>query len=150
MDELELRKLYAKGAIDEATFRSQMQYIMQIKANGLLGGYDKQLGQAMGNGAVDSGWQPPRYEEPIRPNAINPMMGQQMGQAPLSEYDTPIGTPMNESKPYGYDNAIGQSQALSEYDTPIQSPIQQRGAPTENETDFLNQFVNNAKKAMRR
>jgi hypothetical protein len=148
MDELDLRRLYAKGAIDEATFKSQMQYIMQIKAHGLLGSaYDKQLGMERANGAVDTGWQPPKYE-PIRPTPVDPMMGQQIGNQ--SAYDTPIGTPMGESKPYGYDNAIGQQQALSEYDTPIQSPIQQRGAPTPNETDFLNQFVNNAKKAIYR
>ena len=142
MDELELRRLYAKGAIDEATFINQMQYLAQIKQSGLLGGQQEQIGQA-----PEPKWQPPKFE-PIRPNSINPMMGQQIGNQ--SAYDTPIGTPMGESKPYGYDNAIGQQQALSEYDTPIQSPIQQRGAPTPNETDFLNQFVNNAKKAIYR
>jgi hypothetical protein len=121
MDELELRRLYAKGAIDEATFINQMQYLAQIKQSGLLGGQQEQIGQA-----PEPKWQPPKFE-PIRPNSINPMMGQQMGQAPAQEH-------VFEDSP--------------ELINSMETYMSGRGAPTQNETDFLGQFVNNAKKAM--
>jgi hypothetical protein len=199
MDELELRRLYAKGAIDEATFNSQMQYIMQIKQSGLLG---SQQGQAMSNGAVDTGWQPPKYEEPIRPNPINPMMGQQMGPATVEpewqppKYEVPPPRPvdpmrgqqmapmpqapeptmpmmpMPSAEPSqmqmspmplgGGETTVGTVSSLDPND-PIsiasnraiaeqQNSYLPRGmgAPTQNETDFLGQFVDNAKKAMYR
>ena len=88
---------------------------------GLLG--QQQMGQA----TTEPEWQPPKYEVP-RPNAINPMMGQQIGNAPMPQEHT-----------------FEDSPELIQYlkDNPDSLP-----APTQNENDFLGQFVDNAKKAM--
>ena len=96
---------------------------------GLLG--QQQMGQA----TTEPEWQPPKYEVP-RPNAINPMMGQQSpAQMPQAPEPTMPMMPMPSVSPSKM----------------IMSPMPEisgRGAPTQNETDFLGQFVDNAKKAM--
>ena len=96
----------------------ERDFLMQ---QGLLG--QQQMGQA----TTEPEWQPPKYEMP-RPNAINPMMGQQIGNAPMPQEHT-----------------FEDSPELIQYlkDNPDSLP-----APTQNENDFLGQFVNNAKKAM--
>ena len=96
----------------------ERDFLMQ---QGLLG--QQQMGQA----TTEPEWQPPKYEMP-RPNAINPMMGQQIGNAPMPQEHT-----------------FEDSPELIQYlkDNPDSLP-----APTQNENDFLGQFVDNAKKAM--
>ena len=136
------------GLITPAQYEMMMQKIQQMEMNGvmtrgmdtpqerdmlqgLLGG-----GQQVGPASVEPEWQPPKYEEPIRPNVINAIMGQQMGSVPMPQAPEPTMPmmPMPNADP-------SQMQM---------SPMPQMGAPTQNETDFLGQFVDNAKKAMYR
>ena len=113
--QMEMNGVMTRG-VDTPQERDRLQ--------GLLGGGQQQMGQA----TVEPEWQPPKYKEPIRPNVLNPMMGQQIGQQPAMPQQfeplmrMPSAEPMTE--------------------------ISGRGAPTQNETDFLGQFVDNAKKAM--
>jgi hypothetical protein len=95
---------------------------------GLLGG-----GQQMGPATVEPEWQPPKYEVPP-PSPVDPMRGQQMAPMPQAPEPTMPMMPMPSADP-------SQMQM---------SPMPQIGAPTQNETDFLGQFVDNAKKAMYR
>ena len=127
------------GQITPAQYEMMMQKIQQMEINGvmtrgvdtpqerdrlqgLLGGGQQQMGQA----TVEPEWQPPKYEEPIRPNVPNPMMGQQIGNQ--SAYDTPM----------------PQDRALQEMRIPPM-PQANTGLPTPNERDFLNQFVDSVK-----
>ena len=90
---------------------------------GLLG--QQQMGQA----TTEPEWQPPKYEVP-RPNAINPMMGQQIGNAP-QKYEINF-----DDAPLGYADEKDYFDSFKNI------------SPTQNENDFLGQFVDNAKKAM--
>jgi hypothetical protein len=106
--------------------------IKQMEMNGvtrgLLGG-----GQQMGPATVEPKWQPPKYEVPP-PTPVDPMMGQQMAPMPQAPEPTMPIMPMPSADP-------SQMQM---------SPMPQIGAPTQNEADFLGQFVDNAKKAIYR
>lgn len=103
----------------------ERDFLMQ---QGLLGG-----GQQMGPATVEPEWQPPKYEVPP-PSPVDPMRGQQMAPMPQAPEPTMPMMPMPSADP-------SQMQM---------SPMPQIGAPTQNETDFLGQFVDNAKKAMYR
>ena len=115
----ELLRALQSGQITPA----QYDMIMQ----GLLG----QGGQQMGQATTEPEWQPPKYEVP-RPNAIDPIMGQQMGSVPMPQAPAPdmpmIPMPQADQSPM-------QMSPMPE--------ISGRGAPTQNETDFLTDFVNN-------
>jgi hypothetical protein len=135
------------GLITPAQYEMMMQKIKQMEINGvmtrgidtpqerdflmqqgLLGG-----GQQMGPATVEPEWQPPKYEVPP-PRPVDPMRGQQMAPMPQAPEPTMPMMPMPSADP-------SQMQM---------SPMPQIGAPTQNETDFLGQFVDNAKKAMYR
>ena len=104
----------------------ERDFLMQ---QGLLGGQ-----QQMGQATTEPEWQPPKYEMPP-PRPIDPMQGQQMSPMPQAPApDMPM-MPMPSTAP-------------SQMQMSPMPEISGRGAPTQNETDFLGQFVDNAKKAM--
>jgi hypothetical protein len=119
----------------------ERDFLMQ---QGLLGG-----GQQMGPATVEPEWQPPKYEVPP-PRPVDPMRGQQMAPMPKAPEPTMPIMPMPSADPSQMQMSpmpLGGGETT--YDQNY-NPISGRGAPTQNETDFLGQFVDNAKKAMYR
>ena len=130
MNDEQLRALLQSGQITPSQYEMFIQQ-MNIGGRGMdtpqerdmLQGLLGQGGQQMGQATTEPEWQPPKYEMPP-PRPVDPMQGQQSPAPTESEILDIISTQGNTVD------------------------ISQRGAPTQNENDFLGQFVNNAKKAM--
>ena len=156
----DLMQALQSGLITPAQYEMMMEKINQMEIGsrgidtpqerdflmqqGLLGG-----GQQMGPATVEPEWQPPKYEVPP-PSPVDPMRGQQMAPMPQAPEPTMPMSPMPSAEPSQMQMSpmpLGGGETT--YDQNY-NPISGRGAPTQNETDYLGQFVDNAKKAMYR
>jgi hypothetical protein len=157
-----IKQMEMNGVMTRGVDTPQERAMLQ----GLLGGQ-----QQMGPATVEPEWQPPKYEVPP-PRPVDPMRGQQMAPMPQAPKPTMPMMPMPSAEPSqmqmspmplgGGETTVGTVSSLDPND-PIsiasnraiaeqQNSYLPRGmgAPTQNETDFLGQFVDNAKKAMYR
>ena len=107
--------------------------LIMNSANGLLGGQQMQQSPATGYPVqADTGWQPPTMP-PQRP--VDPMQGQQMAPMPQAPEPTMPMMPMPSAEP-------------SQMQMSPMPMVGNGGQDTPAERDYLEQFVNNAKRAM--